>query len=326
MMPLFKKLSLSTLTLFGVFALGALVGIFVYDLRESRCEDSYRFINPEVVCDKQPILKKIGYAATQGVLEKFIAEEKAAGRLTEAALYFRDLEDGPVFGVDETADFAPASLLKLPLALVYLTQAERDPEILKEQLSVAKPQWNFSEYYPPTETIDPAVPHTIEDLIAHMLTYSDNNSYGVLQTHLYDTRQKSVMTQTFLELGFIDPANISDETLSVRRYAAIFRALYNISYLNAGLSEKVLGWLAESDFALGLRGDVPESVPIAHKFGERSIDDGVKQLHDCGIVYYPGNPYVLCVMTRGANFDDLAAVIRRISSVVYAEVDSRRIK
>jgi len=27
------------------------------------------------------------------------------------------------------------------------------------------------------------------------------------------------------------------------------------------------------------------------------------QLHDCGIVYYPETPYLLCVMTKGWNFE-----------------------
>lgn len=290
------------------------------------CINSFKLINADVVCGKPAVIKKAGYIVTENKINAFIQDEKDAGRLTEAAVYFRDLKNGPVFGINETVDFAPASLLKLPLALAYLTSAERDPRILKKQLSVAKPQWNFSEYYPPTETIDPTQPHTIEELIERMLRYSDNNSYGVIQAHIYETGQKGIVTQTFLELGFLDPANIDDEVINVRQYASIFRVLYNVSFLDDDFSEKVLEWLMQSDFTRGLKNGVPRDIKIAHKFGERTSLDGARQLHDCGIVYYPQNPYLLCVMTRGRDFNDLEAVISHISKEVYQEVDSRRLQ
>ena len=47
----------------------------------------------------------------------------------------------------------------------------------------------------------------------------------------------------------------------------------------------------------------------------------IKQLHDCGIVYYPKHPYLLCVMTRGDSFEYLDDTIRDISHLVYQEVN-----
>lgn len=310
----------------GLFGLGYVGGTVRGEYQHEQCHAEYVFINADVVCDKKPVIKKTGYVATKNKIIAFAEAEKAAGRLTELAFYFRDLENGPVFGINEAAEFAPASLLKLPLALVYLTQAERDPNILNEQLSVAEPQWNFSQHFPSGEAINPSASHTVLDLLTRMLAFSDNNAYGVLLTHLYESGQKEIVAQTFLELGFIDPADIYDETLNVRQYAGIFRGLYNASYLNAELSEKALEWLAQSDFGGGLRAGVPMHITVAHKFGERNMADGTKQLHDCGIVYYPDNPYLLCVMTKGKDFDELLRVISHISLVIYTEVDSRRLR
>ena len=76
------------------------------------------------------------------------------------------------------------------------------------------------------------------------------------------------------------------------------------------MSEKALGLLQKSEFHKGLVAGVPSGTIVAHKFGERDgLTIGEKQLHDCGIIYYPGNPYLLCVMTRGDNFDELAGVV-----------------
>lgn len=310
---------------FGLLVFGFLIGVVSSRYSIFKCRSSFKFINVSVVCGKSDVIKKTDYTKIQNEIEKYIQDEKSAGRLTEAAVYFRDLKNGPVFGVNETIDFAPASLLKLPLALVYLTQAERDPKILEEQLRGEKPDWSFTENFHPTETINPTEPHTVDDLLRHMLSYSDNNSYGVLQKNIYDTGQKGVMNQTFLELGFIDPTSVYDEVISVRQYASIFRVLYNASYLSDDLSEKVLAWLVQADFTQGLVSGVPEGVKIAHKFGERTSPDGEKQLHDCGIVYYPKNPYLLCVMTHGQDFTEIKAVISHISEEVYQEVNSRRI-
>jgi len=71
----------------------------------------------------------------------------------------------------------------------------------------------------------------------------------------------------------------------------------------------------------GLVGGLPEGIKVAHKFGERGYEEsGVKQFHDCGIIYYPDKPYLLCVMTRGDDFNALQGMVRQVSQTVYQTV------
>jgi len=71
----------------------------------------------------------------------------------------------------------------------------------------------------------------------------------------------------------------------------------------------------------GLVGGLPEGIKVAHKFGERAYEEsGVKQFHDCGIIYYPNKPYLLCVMTRGDDFNTLQGIVRQVSQTVYQTV------
>jgi hypothetical protein len=72
---------------------------------------------------------------------------------------------------------------------------------------------------------------------------------------------------------------------------------------------------------------------VSHKFGVRNIlADGAKptdeptarELHDCGIIYYPNNPYFLCVMTRGKDFPTLEGVIKDISKIAWDEVSKMK--
>jgi hypothetical protein len=68
---------------------------------------------------------------------------------------------------------------------------------------------------------------------------------------------------------------------------------------------------------------LPKSLAVAHKFGERELPNGIKQLHDCGIVYLPKHPYLLCIMTRGTDYDRLSTVISTISKKIYEDLMTR---
>ena len=85
------------------------------------------------------------------------------------------------------------------------------------------------------------------------------------------------------------------------------------------MSEKLLSILSKTEYKGGLVAGVPDNIIVSHKFGERVIGD-VYQLHDCGIVYYPNNPYLLCVMTKGTEFTKLEKVIQDISGMVYQDM------
>jgi hypothetical protein len=73
-----------------------------------------------------------------------------------------------------------------------------------------------------------------------------------------------------------------------------------------------------------LAAGLPKNLEISHKFGERQIGvTGEKQLHDCGIIYVPSHPYLLCIMNRGNDFKKMADFIKNISSFVYQQVLSQ---
>lgn len=293
--------------------------------KNNNCKKTYSFINSTLVCNESPVIKKTGYAKLQSELENYIENEKEKNNIINTSIYFRDLKNGPVFGINETAEFAPASLLKLPLAFVYLNWAEKDEDILNKQLIFKGGLEDFNQTFSLGEKLIVNNTYTIEELIMRMLKYSDNDSYATLIDYLLDNNNEQLLTQTFLELGFIAPQDAYDEVISVRRYGSIFRALYNSSILNTEKSERVLEWLSNSNFNDGIVAGVPKDIKVSHKFGERFYEDGLKQLHDCGIVYFPKNPYLLCVMTRGKDFIQMSKVIENISREVYREVEGRKI-
>ena len=124
-----------------------------------------------------------------------------------------------------------------------------------------------------------------------------------------------------MDLGIPVPDGLHEYRINVKKYASFFRILFNASYLTKEMSNKALGLLSKADFDEGLVAGVPPGVPTAQKFGESKSPDNQKQFHDCGIIYYPNHPYLLCVMTKGNAYEKLAPAIRDISRSTFEEVD-----
>ncbi len=323
----FTKYRIASLLLVGaiMFFLG---GKFDrgYHSHDEKCRADVEFVNAEVVCGKEDVIKKTGYIETRNHIIELIEKGKKESGVVNASVYFRDLVHGPVLGVSELEEFAPASLLKLPLAFVYFAAAEDQQGVMAQKINYVGTTTVREQRILPRVSAEFGKDYSIEELLKMMLVHSDNASYEVLEQFLSDSPGRMTMrTETFQEVGLIDPKDRVEATITVRGYASLFRILFNASYLNVENSEKVLSWLSETEYKAGLVAGVPENVKVAHKFGERFYANDVKELHDCGIIYFPENPYLLCVMTRGSDFAELEKLISEISGTVYQEVDSRRL-
>jgi beta-lactamase class A len=259
----------------------------------------------------------------RGRLQKLVENRILSGTgVSHISIYFRDLGNGPWFGVKEKEEFAPASLLKVPIAMAFLKQAEDDPELLKRELVL------YDDLSPggdqklaPDQRVQPGKPYTVEELLRLMIVFSDNRAHDLLLDFMDRRRFRHV----FEDLGLASVNLQAKEiNISVKNYATFFRILYNASYLNRTMSARLLELLTQSAYKEGLAAGVPSGIRIAHKFGERLYDEHPeKQLHDCGIVYHPETPYLLCVMTRGRSSSESAAAIRDVSALVYREVDAQ---
>jgi beta-lactamase class A len=306
-----------------LLALGVVIGLRFADRERRACLARWAYVNAALACNGGPAVTKRGYDAFREELVSVLRTRAASGAPTEVAVYFRDLAAGPIFGIDEFTQFVPASLLKLPLVLAYLALEENAPGFIDQTVVYHSDGGVPEQSILPATTLRDGQSYAIATLLANTLRFSDNASYLLLLRHLR-TRQNSdaILLQTYRDLGIVNPNDALDETVNVRGYASLFRLLYNASYLSPELSERALAWLAESRFDEALVAGVPKGVVVAHKFGERDLGTA-RQLHDCGIVYYPKNPYLLCVMTRGDDLRELAETVRFVSGMVYREVDSR---
>jgi beta-lactamase class A len=228
-------------------------------------------------------------------------------------------------GFQEEDIYPSGSLIKIPYLVAYYKLAEDRPEILNEMITY-KGDFDKSvgQKIVPAKKIEPGKSYSIANLIYQMIAYSSNNS-TILLMHRLD---RDYLRQIFDDLEVPNDQNLHRQWLvTPKRFAYFFRILYGATYLNREMSEKALHLLSQADFKEGLVAGVPESILVAHKFGEftEQYSDGTilsTNLHDCGIVYHPTHPYFLCVMAEGQSQESLKGVIARIAKQVFQFVDS----
>lgn len=284
---------------------------------------THQLISPLLECDSaRDSARNRALSPFKERVEAQLRDLRRAGA-ERVAVYFRELNDGLWFSVNEELSFSPASMRKVPMLIAVLKQAERTPDLLSREI-VANLQQDHDarQNFKPSAALEPGRKYPVGELLTRMIVHSDNNAF-MLVSAIVD-RQELADVYDLLSMRPPTPPR-EEAAFSVLTYASFFRILFNGTYLSKELSAAALEQLARAEFRSGIVAGVPESVLVAHKFGERSDEaTGEKQLHDCGIVYYPQRPYLLCVMTKGRRFEDLAAAIASISRRVFDEVDAQR--
>lgn len=325
-----KKYHFVALVMLAFFAAGFGMGWFsgawlkehgAGPVREMRLS-GYDLVNPLLECDSANEAAGKELFPFHHKISALIEDRKKANWVTHVSVYFREMNNGPGFDIHGREKFSPASLLKVPLLIAYLKWAETAPGLLAQKLVFNMADETAPQTFKPAQALAPGKSYTVDDLLYRAIVYSDNSAYFLL----YASIDPTILHRVYTDLGLEVPkVRNRDDYMSVSEYASFFRILYNASYLNKEMSEKALKYLSKFDFKQGLVSGVPSEIVVAHKFGEKVFGSSaeIKQLHDCGIIYYPDHPYLLCVMSRGDSFEYLDDTIRQISSLVYQEVDAQ---
>ncbi len=280
---------------------------------------SYKFVRP-LLAYRTPEATLFGeYISLKADLQARADKTKSTGA-SRVSIYFRDLDAAQWIGIDQQDSYYPASLLKVPTMIAYYKEAEVNPSILRETLSY-DPRIMPSESFSAPSVLVPSNLYSVKDLIRSMIIDSDNGATFTLLSRI----NPNFLHAVYVALGIPDPGdNSADYQISARTYGLFFRVLYNASYLSPDYSEQALKLLSQTTFTEGLVAGVPEGTQVAHKYGEHILSEnglakGV-ELSDCGIIYYPAHPYLLCVMTSAASESSAQGIIADISRIAYTAV------
>ncbi len=258
--------------------------------------------------------------ALKSKISDFIVMQKKTNTISDVSVYFNDLNRGRWIGINEKQKYNPASMLKVVIMVSYFKETESHPEILKQNFiyTDAMDEVIKKDAFNSSSNLKINNSYSAESLIEKMIIDSDNGT----EVLLFNNINKDNLDIIYSALNITNPEKVADDfVISPRAYSLFFRIIYSATYLNEALSEKALDILSKTTFKDGITAGLPEDIVVSHKFGEHITNNNnqiqVIELHDCGIVYYPINPYFLCVMTKGNNLDELKSVIKNISSLVY---------
>ncbi|MBP9716736.1 MAG: serine hydrolase [Candidatus Levybacteria bacterium] len=208
--------------------------------------------------------------------------------------YFEYLPTGTSLGVNEKQEFHAASLFKVPVIMAYYKQRERmhmtnDPEmeIKEEHLDN-----EFGTLY------QKGAGHKIKmsEAIRLSLEESDNTAAKMIASGVQEADFNEVYNGVDIDLL----ADHNGAILTPKNYSSILKALYFSAVLGKESSSEILSYLANSKFNDKLVAGIPPDITVAHKIGDFiDKETGEKAYMDCGIVYLPRRPYVLCMVSEG---------------------------
>jgi beta-lactamase class A len=226
------------------------------------------------------------------------------------SIYFEFLNTGANIQLNNEARFYPASLVKLPSAMVAMKKVEKGDWQMDSRLVLFE-QDKDSRYGKLYEQ-PVGTSFSIEELLKALLTQSDNTAHRILMRNLSEAELNELKDA----IGLNDLFNEKSE-VSAKEYSRLFRALYNSSFLKRDGSQKILEWLTQTPFNNMLPSGLPESTTFSHKIGE---DDVEKNYLDSGIVYFPNRPYLITTMIKQHDQQEAEAIMKRVSEAIHGYV------
>ncbi len=215
------------------------------------------------------------------------------------SIYVEYLNTGANISINPDTYIFPASLLKLPIALAVMKKVEIGEWNLDSELVLFEEDKDGKsgdeEHLLSKDATGSR--YSIRDLLIYSLRDSDNTAFNILYRNISDSELESFVLATGL-----DKITDKDGKISAKEYSRILRSLYAASFLKRDNAQLVLKWLDDSNFDKFLSSGLPKEISFSHKYGE-NLEQRV--FADSGIVYIPNRPYIISVMIKGDDKNDL---------------------
>src|SRR3989344_108996 len=300
-----KIVFITLIALIAVLAATNMWAIFYYapslaGNSENYSNDKYNLLNPARKFIKQEDLI-INFQPLRDYLnDKYEADQNVS-------IYFEYLPTGASIAINKDAEFYPASLLKVPVAMAVAKKVERGDWKWTNELvlmSADKDDGFGTLHKEPANST-----HTIEKLVRLSLSDSDNTAHFMLARNL----EVEEIEDVYDHMGLKDFLK-SDGRLSAKRYSVMMRALHSASYISEENSQKLLLYLSQSPFKYYIQSGLEKDVVFSHKIG---ISEEENVFIDSGIVYAKNRSYILTVMIKDKDEQASKKIMADISGKVY---------
>lgn len=285
--------------------------------------NNYPLVN-RLIGTEMPSAITLGfYKDIKNDIENILSKEKYKGT-SHFSLYYRDLNTGLWFGINENEEYVPASLFKVPIAITYFRHSIDNKNLFNSYFEYTTKEINEINSIQNLEQSSLVLGqrYSVIDLLNKMLIDSDNGAQRVLANNI---------DQNFLNKLYsiieVDGPEQNHYYISPKEYAFFLRMLYNGSYLGLEKSEQLLEILSKTNFQSGIKNGVPSDITVIHKFGSvnfvnKSTQEKMIGVHDCGIIYHPDKPYILCIMTQGDKQETEINEIEEVSKYIFNYINN----
>ena len=265
----------------------------------------FPLLSPRIFIEKPNDLI-INFVPLRQKLQKYVAENPY-----RIGVYFEYLTTGTSIGVNEKESFVPASLLKTPLAMGVYKNYEKKTITPNQVLTLTDEQKDprFGNLWKQKS----GTKLTVNETLRQLLIYSDNTAQELLLKLLTGVEIDNVFDA--LDIPKTRDA-ATNPVVTAKNYSSILRCLYLACYLTKEDSNELLTILTKTMFNDKLPAGGPPNIAVAHKIGVAESSSSSSVFTDCGIIYYPRRPYVLCVMIQ-SDEQRATEVIKNISKITY---------
>ena len=245
-------------------------------------------------------------------LEQYIKD-----RNINLSLYIVNLRDGVSMGISANKEFDPASLNKLPIAIIIMRKVELGQLTLNTKILIKA---EYLDEDSGTLYRQGANELTVGELLHYMLAESDNTAFKTLISKV----SFEEMTNLSDYLNYYNPSLESappspDNNLFIvtpKSTYNLFMSLYLSTILKPQSSEYILSALTNTSFDIKKFANLPEEVVVAQKYGRHYIGN-LKLFHSCGIIYLKDSRFFYCVMTRDMDADKAQEATGEIVNKLY---------
>jgi len=231
-------------------------------------------------------------------------------------VYFEYLNNTASIGLNSRTLFTAASTIKVPLAMAVYKMAEEGKLKMTDTYTLQQSDLddNFGDLY----KVGAGQSYTIEQLVSIMLENSDNTAMNALLSILKNIGITDPFADVYDAMGWDYPPDFGTApsyiNIDLHTLSNMFTSLYEATYDNVPDSQAMLSYLTQTPFHDEIVAGVPSGITVAHKIG---VADQNNTFSDCGIVYAPSRPYLLCVGSTGADTQTADRFISQVSKITY---------
>lgn len=230
------------------------------------------------------------------------------------SFYAEYLPTGTSIKINQDNEMVGASLLKVPVVMNFLRAVERGEVSLSDEAVIHEGDVDKRSGTLWQKGVGAKV--TLEEVARYAIVESDNTAINMLigvASGKFDLFQEAID-----ELDItLSVENDTQSTIGAQGYGSLLKCLYLSCFNSYVHSQQLLQWMSESKGPPRLTFELPPDVTVAHKYGT----SGGRSESDCGIVYVPKRPYIICIIVD-APPEHANVLISEVSGKVYEYISN----